>query len=54
MVTDSELFAAIEAAVREVKLGKIGVGIAVRDIRAAIRKFDEQPTISVSEQPHDG
>jgi len=48
MVTDNDLFAAIADAVREVESGCISIGIAVRDIRVAVRKFDAQSPRSVA------
>lgn len=51
MITDYEMAAAIESAAKEYARGDISAAILIRDIRAAIRIFDQQPTEYVTEAP---
>ncbi len=44
MTTPQEIAHAIAGAVREFERGLIGPDILIRDVRAAIKRFDEQPT----------
>ncbi len=51
MITDVEIAHAIVMACREYQADKIGAGILIRDIRKAIRLYDEQATEVVTAVP---